>query len=104
MPETDVAYQCTARRPDLIVGGSLNGHGYADGMRLIRVLRAEPALAATPVVIGGKLDVAGGASGAAARLLAAGYDAVYEDTGGLRPFRSLVHALAARTGEPIGCR
>ena len=31
MPETDVAYQCTARRPDLIVVGSLNGHGYADG-------------------------------------------------------------------------
>src|SRR5205823_11202791 len=83
-PDETIVRECAARRPDLVVIGSLNGHGCQDGLRLIGAIRACPALIATPVVIGGKLDVAGGGDGlAAARLLAAGFDAVFTDAGGM---------------------
>jgi len=56
-------------------------------------------------VIGGKLDMAGGGdSRTAARLLAAGFDAVFEDTGELTAFRSLVRNLAIAAGVQIGAR
>ncbi|MDT4987526.1 MAG: methylaspartate mutase sigma subunit [Micromonosporaceae bacterium] len=97
--------ECLARGPDLVVISSLNGHGYADGMRLIGTLRAQAALMTTPVVVGGKLDVVGGRDGGnAARLLAAGFNAVFEDTGELRQFRSFVRGLAGRMSVPIGAR
>lgn len=54
------------------------------------------------MVIGGKLDTDGGDSQAAARLRAAGFDAVYGDTGQLTEFRSLVRALAAGERAPVG--
>jgi methylaspartate mutase sigma subunit len=99
-PDETIVAQCLARRPDLVVISSLNGHGCQDGLALIGALRARPELAATPVVIGGKLDVAGG--GNAAALLAAGFDAVFEDSAELGGFRSLVRSLAARAAAPIG--
>jgi methylaspartate mutase sigma subunit len=105
MPDQAIAGECVARRPDLIVVSSLNGHGGEDGIRLIDALRSCPALVTTPVVIGGKLDVTGRGDGrTAARLLAAGFDAVFEDTGELIAFRSLVHALAVGAGVPAGTR
>jgi methylaspartate mutase sigma subunit len=105
-PDETIVRECGARRPDLVVVSSLNGHGYQDGVRLIGAIRTCPHLVSTPVVIGGKLDVAGGDGRNAARLLAAGFDAVFEDTGGLTLFRSLVHTLAVRAcpGAPIGAR
>jgi methylaspartate mutase sigma subunit len=102
VPDETIVRECLARRPDLVVISSLNGHGCQDGLRLIEAVRASPALAATPVVIGGKLDVVGGSS--AGRLLTAGFNAVFEDAGGLNPFRSFVHALAVRAAAPIGVR
>lgn len=86
-------------RPDLIVVSSVNGHGFLDGTRLIGCLRACPALAATPVVIGGKLGIAGpGGSRSGDELRAAGYDAVFED-GGLASFRSYVEKLTLRVAR-----
>jgi methylaspartate mutase sigma subunit len=102
VPDETIVRECLARRPDLVVISSLNGHGCQDGLRLIEAVRACPALTATPVVIGGKLDVVGGSS--AGRLLTAGFNAVFEDAGGLSPFRSFVHALADRAAAPIGVR
>jgi methylaspartate mutase sigma subunit len=102
VPDETIVRECVARRPDLLVISSLNGHGCQDGLRLIEAVRACPALTATPVVIGGKLDVVGGSS--AGRLLTAGFNAVFEDAGGLNPFRSFVHALAVRAAAPIGVR
>jgi methylaspartate mutase sigma subunit len=102
VPDETIVRECVARRPDLLVISSLNGHGCQDGLRLIEAVRACPALTATPVVIGGKLDVVGGSS--AGRLLTAGFNAVFEDAGGLNPFRSFVHALAVRATAPIGVR
>ncbi|HET9137748.1 cobalamin B12-binding domain-containing protein [Actinophytocola sp.] len=101
-PDETILCECVTRRPDLVVVSSLNGHGCRDGLRLIGAIRACPESAAVPVVIGGKLDVAGGGDGRnAGRLLAAGFDAVFEDTG---EFRSYVHRLASRAGTPIGAR
>jgi len=104
LDETVVA-ECAARNPDLIVVSSLNGHGGKDGIRLIGAIRSCGALAATPVVIGGKLDVTGGDGGrTTARLLAAGFDAVFGETGWQTEFRSLVQALAVGTGVPTRAR
>jgi methylaspartate mutase sigma subunit len=103
VPDALIVRECAERRPDLVVVSSVNGHGYRDGLRMIGPLRAVPALAGTPVVIGGKLDVVGGGDGSdAARLLAAGFDAVFTDGGAALPFRTFVHGLAARTRVPIG--
>lgn len=57
LPDELLIEHCVRDRPDLVVLSSVNGHGYQDGLRLIRKLRAHPGLAALPVVIGGKLAV-----------------------------------------------
>ncbi len=101
-PDDTIVRECLVRRPDLLVISSVNGHGAQDGLRLIEAIRAHPALVTTPVAIGGKLDVVGGSNAAA--LLAAGFDAVFEDAGGLAPFRSFLHAVAVRAAAPIGVR
>jgi methylaspartate mutase sigma subunit len=102
-PDETILRECRLRRPDLLVVSSVNGHGGQEGLRLIEALRDRPELVATPVVIGGKLDVVGGGAGStAAALLAAGFDAVFDDGAGLTSFRSFVRALPARAGAAIG--
>ncbi|MFJ1866073.1 cobalamin B12-binding domain-containing protein [Streptomyces sp. NPDC088097] len=78
--------------PDLVVISSVNGHGYRDGLGAVRaVRRAEPTV---PVVIGGKLGVAGVADPERrARLLDAGCDAVFDD-GDVNALRDYLRALA----------
>jgi len=104
-PNETILRACVERTPDLLVISSVNGHGVHDGLRLIRTLRAQSGsdfLAALPVVIGGRLDATGRADpGTTARLLAAGFDAVFEDTAGVAPFRSLVHRIAADAPAPL---
>ncbi|MDG9719608.1 cobalamin B12-binding domain-containing protein [Streptomyces sp. DH24] len=69
---------CAAERPDLVVISSVNGHGYRDGLNAVRALRA--AGPHPPVVIGGKLGVAGQADPERRRrLLDAGCAAVFDD-------------------------
>ncbi|MFF8908816.1 cobalamin B12-binding domain-containing protein [Streptomyces olivaceoviridis] len=92
-------------RPDLIVISSVNGHGASDGTRLIQRIRADAALAGTPVVIGGKLGT-DGTAGAVERerlLLSAGFAAVFEDATDLSPFLAFaagVHrAVSTATGR-----
>jgi methylaspartate mutase sigma subunit len=90
-----LAAECRRHAPDLVAVCSVNGHGHRDGLDAIAVLRGDPALAALPVVIGGKLDVDGGRDTEGIRLLsAAGYTAVYAD-GDTGPFRDLLATLAA---------
>ncbi|GAA3348518.1 cobalamin B12-binding domain-containing protein [Amorphoplanes nipponensis] len=99
VPPVLVAAECLARDPDLVVVSSVNGHGGADGLRLIEVLRAQPDLAGTPVVIGGKLATDGLRNvGLVRRLRAAGYDAVF-DNGDLARFRTLISRLSARVAS-----
>ncbi|WP_329572856.1 cobalamin B12-binding domain-containing protein [Kitasatospora sp. NBC_01266] len=80
VPDDLLAAECAAQEPDMVVISSVNGHGYQDGMRVIGKLRALSPLAATPIVIGGKLGT-DDREGAArtADLTAAGFDAVFED-------------------------
>lgn len=81
-------------RPDLIVVSTVNGHGFHDGLRLIGRVRSHPELMTTPMVIGGKLGIAGpGCDRSRAQLTAAGYGAVFEDGTGLTAFRSYVGRL-----------
>ena len=93
-PDDLVLAECRCRRPDLVVVSSVNGHGHADGARLIRSLRAAPELAGLPVVIGGKLSISGSDAAAAAGLRAAGYTAVFDEDG-IDDFLRFVHAVTA---------
>jgi arginine dihydrolase len=97
VPEELLVSECLRVMPDLIVVSSVNGHGFIDGRQLISRIRACPELAATPVVIGGKLGI-GGAAGREShdQLLAAGFDAVFEDGTGMAAFRSFTERLMTR--------
>ena len=92
-PDRLVLDRCRALHPDLVVVSSVNGHGMADGVRLVGLLRRCAELRATPMVIGGKLGIRGPDDQHADRLLAAGFDAVFEDGGGLLRFESFVRRL-----------
>jgi methylaspartate mutase sigma subunit len=59
VPDDLLVETCLAQRPDVAVISSVNGHGRADGERMIARLRAHPELADLPVVIGGKLSTDG---------------------------------------------
>src|SRR5689334_16258049 len=57
VPDDLLVERCTRLRPALVVLSSVNGHGATDGLRVIGRLRAR--LPGTPIVIGGKLGIAG---------------------------------------------
>jgi methylaspartate mutase sigma subunit len=96
VPDRLLVAECRRRRPDLVVVSSLNGHGFRDGLRVIGPLRACPELAATAIVIGGKLGVAGpGDTDHAARLRAAGFDEVFGDGAGIGSLAAFMRRLVA---------
>ncbi|MHC0433709.1 cobalamin B12-binding domain-containing protein [Streptomyces sp. O3] len=103
-----LADACPAIDPDLVVLSSVNGHGYRDGLSMVTALRQRPELAALPVVIGGKLGVAGRRDQAAVDgLRAAGCLAVLDD-GDLNELRTLIAELPARRPDsapaaPVAC-
>lgn len=97
VPERLLLAECRRWRPDLVVISTVNGHGCADGLRVLRALRRKRRLAGVPVVIGGKLSTSAREGEDASRqLLAAGYDAVFADGEDLDRFRAFVGTLAAR--------
>ncbi len=99
VPDDLLVSECARHAPDLIVVSSVNGHGFHEAKRVIAKLRAEPGLAATPVVVGGKLGIDGpGGRERAATLTGAGYDAVFEDAGSIAAFRAFLDRL------PVGVR
>ncbi|OEJ36250.1 cobalamin B12-binding domain-containing protein [Streptomyces agglomeratus] len=98
VPDELLVSECSTRRPEMIVISSVNGHGYQDGMRVIPQLRACDPLAATPIVIGGKLGTDGGeGANRTGELVAAGFDAVFED--GRNPIAAF-HAFLATLPQP----
>lgn len=91
--------RCKETKPDLIVLSSVNGHGHIDGADMIRALRVEPELAATPAVIGGKLGTRGAQNAAFVdKLIEAGFDAVFTDGAPLNDFTSFVAMLPSSRG------
>jgi N-dimethylarginine dimethylaminohydrolase/methylmalonyl-CoA mutase cobalamin-binding subunit len=99
VPDNLLVSECLRVRPDLVVVSTVNGHGFHDGMRMIGRIRAREELAATPVVIGGKLGIAGPAGRAGRdQLRAAGFDAVFEEGGGIAALTSLTGQLRVGVG------
>jgi methylaspartate mutase sigma subunit len=100
VPPEDVIAEALRSRPDLVVVSTVNGHGLRDGRLLIGQLRSCPELADLPVVIGGKLGIAGPSGQLAmARLRAAGFNAVFEDGAGTAAALSSLSQLV-RAGQP----
>ncbi|GAA2822918.1 cobalamin B12-binding domain-containing protein [Kribbella solani] len=94
VPDELLIAEAERLRPDLIVVSTVNGHGFHDGLRVITQLRALPELTQLPAVIGGKLGITGpGSDGSRARLLSAGFDAVFDDGTGLTAFQAYVRQL-----------
>ncbi|HEV2635144.1 MAG TPA: cobalamin-dependent protein [Actinocrinis sp.] len=88
---------CCDLHPLMIVLSSVNGHGFQDGLATVEALRARPELAGTVTVIGGKLGISGERRAENARaLMAAGYDAVYDDDAqAAGEFDQLLRSMAA---------
>jgi methylaspartate mutase sigma subunit len=101
VPDGLLVSECLSVRPALLVISSVNGHGYQDALRVIERLRAHRELADIPMVVGGKLGTAGRQTGAqVGRLLAAGFDAVFDDRADEpASFRRFVEG-AAQEGRP----
>jgi methylaspartate mutase sigma subunit len=93
VPDQLLVDRCRTDRPDLVVISTVNGHGAQDGARVVRLLRDQPELAGTPIVIGGKLGLEGDSAAAAGDLLAAGFDAVFEDDADLDRFVRFVASV-----------
>ena len=111
VPDELLIAECRRLDPVMVVVSSVNGHGYQDGMRLIDKLRACEELATTPVVIGGKLGISAQQDlWSADELLAAGFDAVFDDSrNGIAAFREFSASLpptapALTPREPSGAR
>jgi len=99
-PPDDLVTEVVADvNPDGVVVSTVNGHGYLDGQRLVRQLRADPARRDVPIVIGGKLDTSGGDEALAAQLVDAGYTAVCQDS--VQPLREIVAGLRDSTAQGI---
>src|SRR2546423_11915347 len=96
VPVATLTDEARVQPPDMVMISAVNGHGCQEGLDVIAALRAEPALAGVPVVIGGKIDVSearqrDGVDG----LLAAGYDAVLIGDQAAREFLDLIGPPAA---------
>ena len=100
VPDGILLAECRRREPDLIVLSSVNGHGFDDGLRVLAGLRSCPELQRTPVVIGGKLGIAGAQDGTARSqaLRAAGCDAVFEGGGSVDAFLGYLTELPTAAG------
>jgi methylaspartate mutase sigma subunit len=102
VPDDLLVSECLSLRPGMVVISSVNGHGYADALRVVARLRAQPRLDGIPVVIGGKLGTSGGQSERQVDdLLAAGFDAVFDDrVDGPASFRRFVTSIS--DGRVVG--
>ncbi|MFJ8042110.1 cobalamin B12-binding domain-containing protein [Kitasatospora sp. NPDC096147] len=100
VPDQLLVDECLARRPDLVVVSTVNGHGLNDGRRVIEQLRSHPELRDTQVVIGGKLGIAGSEQGdQIAELTKAGFNAVFPDGAAITGFNDFVQAIPARSAR-----
>ncbi len=96
VPDELLVTECLRIRPALVVVSTVNGHGFHDGLRLISRIRDCADLAETPVVIGGKLGIAGpGGREGREQLRAAGFDVVFEEGAAITALTSMARQLTA---------
>jgi methylaspartate mutase sigma subunit len=90
VPDDLLVATCRRTNPDLVVVSSVNGHGFADGLRAVEAVHRGAGLATLPMVIGGKLGTAGALSADRVRALTdAGFASVF-DGGDLTGFDQLL--------------
>ncbi|WP_326770475.1 cobalamin B12-binding domain-containing protein (plasmid) [Streptomyces sp. NBC_01591] len=105
VPDELLIAECRRLTPDLVVVSTVNGHGAADGGRLIRRLRAQEDMLRLPVVIGGTFGTRAAAAGTyAPELLAAGFTAVFENGSGIRDFCHYVGTVVMDASLAAGSR
>ncbi|MFJ6016551.1 cobalamin B12-binding domain-containing protein [Streptomyces sp. NPDC092952] len=105
VPDELLISRCRDYAPDLVVISTVNGHGAADGARMIRRLRALKGWERLPVVIGGTIGTRAAAAGTyAPELLEAGFTAVFENGSGMREFCHYVSTVPAGTLLAAGSR
>jgi methylaspartate mutase sigma subunit len=96
VPAPVLAEACSRLRPDVLVLGTVNGHGTEDALAAIEHLRAPGAPVGMAVVIGGELSTSGRGRQDVERLLSAGFDAVFSDNP--RVIRAFTSAFCALVG------
>ncbi|WP_328718080.1 cobalamin B12-binding domain-containing protein [Streptomyces sp. NBC_00247] len=95
VPVETLVTESAARPPGLIVVSTVNGHGAEEAPALARAVRAEPALARVPLVIGGKLDTEGGTTPEdRSEFIEAGFDAVLIGPNAVPGLLALLDSLA----------
>ncbi|OLR93678.1 cobalamin B12-binding domain-containing protein [Actinokineospora bangkokensis] len=102
VPDDLLLAEVAAHAPDAVVISTVNGHGHADGARVVAALRAGPAAADLPIVVGGKLGVAGPDPALAEALVRAGASAVFQDD--VTPARLVTTLRAALGPAAAGAR
>ncbi|WP_084134318.1 cobalamin B12-binding domain-containing protein [Actinopolyspora erythraea] len=89
-------------QPDAVVISTVNGHGYPDGRHLIGEFRARPPLRSIPIVIGGKLGIAGASDRHRIReMVRLGFDAVFPDDADFTELESFLRGLPATTARAM---
>jgi methylaspartate mutase sigma subunit len=96
VPDEMLVDECRRCRPDVVVISTVNGHGHIDGLRVVRRLRTEATFDDVPVLIGGKLTTGRQSDDHVTALLAAGCDAVFEDSTDMADFRRYLDQVASR--------
>lgn len=97
VPVDTLVTESAAQPPGLVVVSTVNGHGAEEAPALARALRAVPALARVPLVIGGKLDTEGSvAPDAHPALTEAGFDAVLTGPNAVPRLLALLDSLSQR--------
>ena len=99
VPAELLVAEVRAYRPELILVSSINGHGYVDGLALMRRLRTQFGRNVPRAVIGGKLGTDGAFDASRIQdLLSAGFDAVFDEGAPAGSLRAYTDSMAVEMG------
>jgi methylaspartate mutase sigma subunit len=103
-PPVDVIVdECRLSKPDLVVISSVNGHGLADGIRVVHAIKGEPHIAEIPLVIGGMLTTGGvDPVDVESQLLAAGCAGVFIRPTAMADFAAFLATVTNRVESRAG--
>jgi methylaspartate mutase sigma subunit len=103
VPAEELAAACMKCDPSLVILSSVNGHGAAEALDVIQVMRSAGCKPELPVTIGGKLTTSLTSDGEArSSLLRAGFAGVFSGPKALTEFEAyLVEAGLATSWAPV---